>query len=225
MANPFQGKNLCTECGKLIIQKPKGGIRVTCSKNCRSKRSRRKQKEERDRQKAVKQAQLLSDHQAAVNDVVQGRVPDVANGLIKEEMRPIIREAITDDVLGAIKTMVNLAPQAVAALALDMKDPKPAVRQKAYTLWFQYTVGQQGLHSPDKDGKSGDMTIVFDMPRPPANGHIEDAEIIEEAARVCENCGVSKPESDFIESSDRCKECQAALTDQIRQRLGEGIES
>lgn len=176
--------------------------------------------------KAVNQANLLSEHQAAVNDVIQGRVPDVANGLIKEEMRPIVREAITDDVLGAIKTMVNLAPQAVAALALDMKDPKPAVRQKAYTLWFQYTVGQQGLHSPDKDGKSGDMTIVFDMPRPNTNGTslaIDGPPL--EAARVCENCGVEKPESDFIESSDRCKECQATLTDQIRQRLGEGIES
>jgi hypothetical protein len=213
-------KHPCSECGKLIPL-----TRITCDSNCRSKRARRKKRERKQASIKANQAQRLEEHQEAVAAVVRGDVPEVANELIKEELRPMVRDAITGEVLGAIKSMVNLAPQAVAALALDMQSSDEKVRQKAYELWFRYTVGQKDLHSPDQEQATAPITINFDMPRPDMAGE-HGEEVIEEAEelRECEHCGEEKPTSEFIEGSTRCQVCHEALEIQVQQRLGKALE-
>ena len=165
----------------------------------------------------------MTDHAQAVADVVRGEVPEIGNELIKEELRPIVRDAITGEVLGAIKAMVNLAPQAVAALALDMQDSDPVIRQKAYDLWFRYTVGQKNLHSPEQEQATAPITINFDMPRPTfdseGEGVIEEAEEL----RECEHCGEEKPAAEFVDDSTRCVTCNEKLQELVKQRLGERL--
>jgi predicted nucleic acid-binding Zn ribbon protein len=209
-------QHTCSECARIIPPE-----RKTCSDPCRSKRSRRLRRERKANALAALEHTRLAEHQQALADVVAGKVPDVANEVMKEELRPIVRDSITGDVLNSLKALVGLAPQAIAALALDLQSPDDQRRQKAYELWFRYTVGQQKLHSPD-DAADGarNISIHFDMPRPDDGS--EEA-ITDEAVelRECEHCAIEKPLHDFIEGSTRCQLCHESLLADVQAVLGE----
>lgn len=194
----------------------------TCSDAHRAKRSRRIKREQVNRA-AVARATVFPEHQKEIRDIVADRVPEIGNEIIKEELRPVVRDAITGKVLGAIKTMVGLAPHAIAALERDMQSTDSSTSLRATELWFRYTVGKD-LHDPNKENESANMTVNFALPRPTEETVWEDTEhnVIEEAEelRVCDVCRQEKSASAFVANSTRCHDCHEEMVQKVASYLG-----
>lgn len=145
---------------------------------------------------------------------------------MQKELQPVVREAITDDVLKALQQMVSLAPVAVAALAADLQSEDPTRRAKATDLWFRYTVGQKNIVSPEQEAAGSRMVVNFEMPRPsdPQSGHEPEEGVIAEAEelRVCDVCRHEKPASAFVAASTRCQECHDQMVARVSSFLDAG---
>lgn len=211
----------CSECDELL---PRGSKRKTCTDACRAARSRRKAKADKERRRAAaklgREQQRPTEAISDTLDVVSGNLPDIANEVAKEAMQPIVREAITDDVLSAVNRMMGLAGTAVDSLGEDMKDADPKIRQKAYDLWFRYTVGNKAVASEEAEN-SGQMVVNFSMPRP---GDDQAPSVEGEAVemRPCDLCGEDKPPNEFVASSDRCLACHADQQSKVAHLLAGG---
>ncbi len=143
------------------------------------------------------------------------------------EIAPVVREALTPAVLRAIADMVGLAPLMVAGLREELegaplrdpdtkqllRDPRGAViravdpdrRLKAIALLSKYTVGSPALAPQAPPEHAPPIAINFGPVPRPSYGADSTAE------RVCEICNDPHPEVEFVEGSDRCAGCQAAL--------------
>lgn len=131
----------------------------------------------------------------------------MAHRIIEEEIRPLVRESITEDTLRAIGDMVALTPTAVAALREDLASEDATVRQRAYTLLLKYTVGHQALVRPPDEDKTQPLEVVFNLPRP-ESPEIENADVVEATVvHTCDKCGEEKPVSEFVAESERCSTC------------------
>lgn len=205
----------CSECGEPVSARAK-----TCSAKCRGKRSRRLRRQKVD---AGKQ-NALPPHQKQLAQVVRNEAPDIAHTVIQEEIRPVVREALTEDVLQAINKMVGLTPAAIAALEQDLYSEDPQTRQRAYTLLIKYTVGHQALVRPEDTDDSKQLVVHFNLPRP-GGVTLEDGEevVIEaEEYRHCNMCDSDKPITQFVANSDRCEDCHAHMQTKVKELLGEG---
>ncbi len=208
----------CTECGASL--QGKGPNAKTCGDKCRSKRSRRLKR-------AAKEAGALKampEHQKDVAGRVRTEIPDVAHDVIEEELRPVVRESITEDTLRAIQTMVGLTPAAVEALSEDLASEDSTVRQRAYKLVLQYTVGHPAIVRAEDESAGQRLEVHFDLPRPdtPAEPEVVEAEVVddtEEDTKECDACGQDKPLRDFIGGSDRCIACYHAAQDRAEQLM------
>lgn len=190
----------CTECGGSLSGKSVKAI--TCGEKCRSARSRR-----------VRRANRQVDDFAAANNagaqeiaaIVRREAPDVITRVMKDELRPIVREALTEDVLRAVEQMLGLTPRAVELLQADLESEDSTVRQRAYTLVTKYTIGHPALLRPEDGAGAGQIVVNFALPRP------DDAEVVVEAdseeLRTCDLCNTEKPETEFVAGSDRCRTC------------------
>lgn len=209
----------CSECGGSLAGRSRSA--KTCSDACRSERSRRKRR--------VHKEPELPPHQRAVVNVVRNEAPDIAHKVIQQEIAPVVREAMTEDVLRSIHQLVGLAPAAVQALNEDLASEDPVVRQRAYTLALKYTIGHPALIQPKDADPNQQLVVHFNLPRPtpiPTGDEdgvrITDAEVLEPTEldpRPCDECGELKTE--FVGSSDRCTDCYTARRERVLAQFGD----
>ena len=205
----------CSECGESLVGKPASA--KTCSATCRSARSRRLRRLQKERAS-------LPEHQKELSDRVRGDIVDIAQDVIQDELKPFVREALTEDVLASIHSMVQLTPQVITNLTSDLADENAKVRQKAGELILKYTVGHPALVQPPDQDTTQPIQINFALPRPeeqPVELVEAEVEVVDEPSdtRQCDACGSDKPESEFVEASDRCLDCFNAQQKQAQDIL------
>jgi hypothetical protein len=191
----------CSECGEPLIGARPGT--KTCSDSCRSKRSRRIRRANRE---AEEFEQRSPEGAREIAAIIRRESPDVIKDVVRDELRPIVRESLTEDTLRAIQRLLGLTPRAVELIALDLENEDPIIRQRAYTLITKYTVGHPALVKQDDADGSKQIVVNFNLPRP------DDvpAEVVEqesEEVKTCDLCGEDKAASEFAAGSDRCLAC------------------
>lgn len=197
----------CSECGDTL--KGRRSNTKTCSDLCRRARTRRLAQENKGEVPATQQlAQAMT-----------GEFKDEAHEVIREELRPVVREAMTEDVLRAINTMVALTPRAVAALQEDLANEDPVIRQRAYTLLLKYTVGHPAVVQAKDTDPNQQLVVNLNLPRPDASADPEEAEVVE--VRTCDACATEKPTSEFVGFSDRCTECYDRRQTEVLAQFGD----
>lgn len=201
---PMTAYRLCSECPNPLTGM--GPLAKTCSPKCRSKRSRRLKRQ----LKEAGEAKAMPEHQKEITERVRGEMDDIAHKVIEEELRPVVRETITQDTLKAISDMVGLTPRAVAAIEDDLASEDPVIRQRAYTLVMKYTVGHNAIVQPEDKDTTQPLVVNFELPRPelpnrPDTIEAEAVEVPDTESRECDTCHQMK--TDFIAGSDRCTEC------------------
>jgi hypothetical protein len=220
---------VCSECGGSLADKKPGT--KTCKTSCRQKRSRRLARQK----KAASAAAQLPPHQLEVSQSIYpsgGRreVVDTAHRLLEQELRPVVREAITEDALRAIQKMVGLTPRIVELLEQDLESEDSTVRQRAYSLVAKYTLGHQAIVTPDSANAGQQLVVNFALPRP-GDGPVSETQELEapvdgtaEETQPCDSCAVDKPLSQFVAGSQRCAECYARLQAEVQERFGTDVE-
>lgn len=211
---------ICSECSKPLDGK--GPHAKTCSPTCRSARSRRLKRQKVEAAEAAAATPAARELAARV----RGEQQDQLHKVIEEELRPVVREAITEETLRAIGQLVGLAPRAVAAIEDDLASEDATIRQRAYTLLIKYTVGHSAIVPPIEQDKSQAIVVNFDLPRPEPT-HVESlaeqdepGEITDAAeVKTCDICGVEDTPDKFAANSNRCLDCyhkQQARAEELR---------
>jgi hypothetical protein len=205
----------CSECGGPLG--PHAPInRKTCKDACRSKRSRRlKASRKRAGQNRAHPPELQPLYQADT-----GKIEDVGMEVMREEIRPVVREALTDDVLRSIEDLVNLTPLVVSKIKEDIEqDTDKTLRQRAYSLVAKYTLGNPAVAPAAQDPAQAGLTVHFNMPRPgdTSTPGLEAPEVIE--LRHCTECNADKPASEFVGASERCQSCHDELQRRVHERF------
>lgn len=194
---------------------------MTCSDSCRSKRSRRLK---RQRKKAG-QARAHPDELQGLYQADTGKIEDVAMEVMRAEVQPVVREALTDDVLRAIQDLVHLTPLVVQKIREDIEQTSdPTLRQRAYTLVAKYTLGHPSVAPAPLEQSAQGMNVTFVMPRPgdtsPAGVEAPaDGEAVE--LKKCMECSQEKPATEFVAASNKCIECYESLQRDVTERFGE----
>src|SRR5690349_23145594 len=75
-------------------------------------------------------ATTYTPEQKEIADAVSGEALNVAHEVAKEELRPIVRAAITDDTLRAIDKLVGLTGRMIDALEEDLDADDMVIRQR-----------------------------------------------------------------------------------------------
>lgn len=159
------------------------------------------------------------DGSNAIAEIVRSEAHDLVVRVTQSELQPIVREALTEDVLRGVQQMIALTPRAVELLGEDLESPDATIRQRAYTLLIKYTAGHPALLQP-KDAEHGaQMVVNFGLPRPDAADLEAPAE---EAVEIvtCDTCGEDKPATEFESGSLRCRPCFVAWRDRILTEFG-----
>lgn len=217
---------VCSECPNRLLDEdgnPKPSGTKTCSKSCRQKRSRRMAAQK-------KRAGQQSPHAVPVQplrEAVAGEVKDAIHSTAVEELRPLVREAMTDNVLDAIKTMVGLTPRAIEVLEEQMASTDETIAQRAATLFLKYTMGNPSVAPPPSEKAPTPMSVTFNIPRPgdttppgPAQQHGDPVEL-----RECGDCSQHKPDDEFVSGSDRCQACFDELQQDIVARFAKADDT
>jgi len=210
---------VCTECGKqLLTTNPRA---KTCSQKCRNRRSRRLAAERRAQELAERQINPAVDGVGTA--AVAKADGDLLARVMQEELRPVVRENITQDTLRAIQRLVALTPLMVEAMGRDLQHPDPQIRQRAYTVGMRYTLGHSAIVTPPEEASRQTMTVIFDgMVRPGQEPAPElEAPPVDTAPRICNSCDETKPADQFVEHSDRCKTCHDELHARMSAVLGQ----
>ena len=203
---------VCSECGTSLADKRLGT--KTCSAKCRKDRSRRLARKTREATEAKSHDPLAH----AVAEELNHRGPEsVARKVVAEELRPVVREAITEDVMRALRDMVNLTPEAVQVLGEQLRSDDEGLRHKAASLVTRYTLGHPALVTPEEtEGRQ--IIVHFGLPRPGDDGSAVEVEA--EVLKTCDVCGKEKPESEFVANSDRCQSCFEEQRQLVMERFG-----
>lgn len=206
----------CSECAaSLAGKKPQT---KTCSVNCRQKRARRV----RAAGKADgREGAALRAMPTAIRDVMLAvhehhEKPDVIKDVMREQLAPIVRDALTESTLRAIEGLLGLTETAVQALGEDMVSDDPVIRQRAYALQMKYTIGHPALVQPEAGAAAGQMVVNFQLPRPDSLPAIEATAL---ELKTCDLCGEEKPAEQFVGSSDRCETCQSEWKSRITDQF------
>jgi len=209
--------------------------RKTCSDACRAKRSRRIKAQRKKAAQAAGDANALPAHLRPLSErVVDGRAAkDAAHEVLKEELRPVVRERLTEEVLDGIGGLVDLVPAAIARIQEDLDSDDPKIRQTAYNLIMRYTMGNSSVAPAPAEQAPAPMQVIFQMPRPgdttpEANETAQNLDgtpakpsLLGEAEelRACQECGVEQPVSAFVANSERCSACHEAIQERVRARF------
>src|SRR5690606_23634205 len=173
----------------------------TCSGACRTKRSRRLKKLNKDRTRKATEAKTTPEPQRSLRQSVRAEIEDALRPVVQEELRPAVREAITQDTYDAIRDLVALTPAAVASLKADLLSDNEVIRQRASSLIMKYTVGHQAIIRPEDDPSQKQIVVNFALPRPestpepPPPGDNDDDE--PQDLRECMVCNIHKPPAEF----------------------------
>lgn len=145
--------------------------------------------------------------------------------VMRDELKPIVREALTDEVLHAIQALVNLTPLVVDKIKDDIEqDDDKTLRQRAYSLVAKYTLGNASVAPPPTDPAAAGMTVNFLMPRPGDQTPVAiEAQADSDAVELkrCRDCEQDKPATAFEANSDRCTQCHSALQAKVQARFGD----
>lgn len=203
----------CTECGtNLSKRSPRAR---TCSKACRAKRSRRL------RQEGIEAEALSTPETRALQEVVRSNANrDVGRQAVAEALKPVLREAITQETLDALGDLVKLTPSAVVALQEDLMSDDAGIRQRAYTLVIKYSIGHPSVIRPEEEAGHAPINFHFDVPRPETTEVVDTEVIVEGEDRACDRCGKVRPPEDFADGSDRCLPCWAEQRAEVGERFG-----
>lgn len=211
-------ERVCSECGVSLGDSPRND-KKTCGPAHRKARSVRLAKQRKNRSAAATDARTHPEHIAPLSDQV---TKDIAREVAREEMRPVIREAMTDDVLSAVGELVSLTPLMVAAIKADLTSRDEGIRQRAYTLLARYTLGNPSVAPASVEQAPSPMQVVFNLPRPGDDVTVDaTAEEVDAAVqpRACIECGNMQAANAFVSGSDRCLLCHAALRKKVEERF------
>lgn len=205
----------CSEyavCGRLLVNKTAQA--KTCSPACRSRRSDR-----------LKRAKAKGGRPADPDHVTRAQIKDAASELVKEELRPIIREALTQDILDGLGELVAMVPAAIAALKLDLASDDETVRQRAYTAVMRYTLDNKAIAPASAEQAPAPMQVVFAMPRPgdaaPPLPEAQPSEATELA--TCAECDTEQPRSNMVANSERCQSCHDEVQARVAAKFGGSV--
>lgn len=207
----------CTECGKKLVYEdgtPKPAGTLTDSVACRSKRARRLKREAKARGGDKRPAHIV--------EISDEGLKDVLHEVAKEELRPLVREAMTENVLRGIDRMIGMTELSIDALEEDLKSQDETIRQRAYTLHFKYTFGNPSVAPPSQQAQPGGLTVQFNIPRPgddPAASIIVASDA--EALRTCDQCSAERPAGEFVAGSNRCHLCFDESRSLLQERFGD----
>lgn len=195
----------CSECGvSLQGYAPQA---KTHNASCRQKRARRLRSLDRAAQRDAKQTyNAPAPLQEIMNAVNAETNSNLVKSVVREQLAPIVRDALTEDTLRAIQKLLSLTPQAVDALAEDLGSDDSVIRQRAYSLHLKYTVGHPALVKADDADGSKQIVVNFALDRPTLTEAELEAEVTE--MRTCDLCDTEKPATEFVGSSERCMDCQ-----------------
>lgn len=229
-----QIQKLCSECGEPFIAEKASA--KTCSDLHRTARNRRRKRQgEFFTEFADGHEDIEIVLQKATSAAVD-RLPEAAFDALKQELAPVMREALTADVLQGIGGMVGLLPLMIQGLqesltatklVLDGEGnivagpdgellwvPDHTERAKALALGLKYTVGQPGLAPQPEAPEQAPITVIFPaMPAPTqqaTDATAEELPQLAEGERLCDICTTPKPAREFVGSSNRCLPCHAA---------------
>jgi hypothetical protein len=194
------------DCDKPRVRGKNGALKKYCEDptgKCRSAVSARRRRGDGSGRDA---GRLVSDD-----------AEKAAQDVLREELRPVIREAITEEVLDGIKKLVGHVPAAVQVAADALKSADERTRLDAATLLLRHSAGNKAIVPDINEGRHAPMTVVFGVPRPEDLAREPgESGVIE--AKECDSCGTSKPLDQFVGTSDRCQLC----FDKMRA-IGQGI--
>lgn len=201
----------CTECGKPL---PEGSnaSRKTCSDTCRSARSRRIK---RQRQRG---SNAPPGGDRPENEVYDAEQHELAAEVAREELRPIVREQISEEVVAAVGRMLGLSAHAVEVIERDLDHTDPQIRMKAAALVARYSMSDRLMPELPKPPMEIELTGMPTPAPPESNGHHDTTAEELPGLRVCHSCNEAKTENDFEANAPRCRECQARLRGEL---LGE----
>lgn len=208
-SDPRRVTGKCSECGKPLYNT----ARKTCGRNHRQARYRRLQRAQRD--KNAKTSATMSKH-TPLRD--EKEVAEIVREVYKDELGPVVREALTEDVLRAAQRLVGLTPAMVDAIEEDLNSSDKELRQRAYVLLARYTLGNQSI-MPKDEQTAPSLQVSFNLPRPgEAPTPAEVTESIE--LRQCMECQADKPVSEFEGPSERCTVCHDAKRAEVMAEFG-----
>src|ERR1700761_9514961 len=105
---------VCSECGADISNRP--AKTLTCSaahRQTRARRLRRLAREDKTRENSPSAIAVMREH-------LDEHLKESAHEAIKENLGPVIREALTEETLKAVQRLISLTPAAVAAVEEDL---------------------------------------------------------------------------------------------------------
>lgn len=144
--------------------------------------------------------------------------------VLAEELRPVVREAITEEVLDAVHDLIGHLPKAIQVAAALLDDEDPRTRYDAANLIMRHTAGNKNVVPDVNADRQRDLTVVFGIPRPETAAAIDgETGVIE--TKECDSCGEVKTLDAFIGQSDRCTTCfekMRAIGQGIIERTGSG---
>lgn len=238
---PSYKQYICTECGDPFAASMPNA--KTCGERCRKRRQRR-QKAGDSRDYAFDATQI-HEAWAAAKELALDHLPDVAQQVLADEMRPIIREALTDEVLSSIDDMMGLMALSNKALSDALRaatfefneDGTPMVDQngdrvvvadhdtrlKAAAMVHRVTLLQPGLAPQPEQPDAAPIVVNFgSMPAisQAVEGSAHEVIELDEGERLCDMCALPKPADEFVGSSSRCLECHLGN----RKRIETAIE-
>lgn len=215
----------CSECKERLVfpeghakaGQPRPAGTKTCSPAHRQTRARRLA---RAAKANVGKSRYSPEHQEMA-EAVRGRMKDAVHEAAVDELRPLVREAMTEDVLRGIDMMIKATPDAIDLLKLQMASEDETIAQRAATLLLKYTLGNPSVAPPPTQQAAAPLSVVFNVPRPGDTIAAVEQHSDTETLRECADCNAHKPEGDFVGASDRCLECFEALQDTVTQRFAE----
>lgn len=207
---------VCSECGNSL--RDRGPQALTCSVEHRQARSRRLK---REGTKPQRHGKLIAEHGEVARQVLEQERPAMIERIVEQELRPIVREALTETTLQALDDLMALTPIAVAAIKEDLESDDVPIRQRAYTLVTKYTIGHPALIRPSDADPTSQMTVHFNLPRPDDDPEAWDADAPAVEMKRCDLCNEEKPSAEMVAGASRCQPCM----DRWKQEISDSVKA
>lgn len=155
----------CEICGKPLT----GKQRRACSPTCRNKL----------------RSLAQTDRKQLQAELTKHVVTEAVATEVTAQVGPVVREALTDDIMSHIQRFVHLVPQALDAIEKNLKAEDPDVRQKAATTLLRYTMGNPSVAPPPIEESKAPLKVEFMIPRadtagPARGGGVRPMELSDE---------------------------------------------
>lgn len=167
-----------------------------------------------------------ADRANMARTVAENLVTASVQAELDKQVGPVVREALTENILGSIRSMVFLMPQAIEALHNNLINGDVDQKQKAATTLLRYTMGNPSVAPPSLEASPAPLQVLFNVPLsgslPAAPDDLIEGAEPDEAAELkeCMECHQHKPLSAFVGRSDRCKDCHARLMERVEDEYG-----